>query len=198
MKECRKCGVLKELELFPTKNVNKDGRAAQCKECSKRYSTPEAKANRRKQLKFARINCSCLICGKAFKVIAVRDWCNKECLKQLRYRRYIDDWKCGIETGNNTNGQIKTYLKRYLREKYNNACSQCGWAEVNPASGNVPIEVDHIDGDWRNNVEENLRLLCPNCHSLTITYGALNKRPAERTKQRMCRKQFAGSEVYHG
>jgi hypothetical protein len=39
----------------------------------------------------------------------------------------------------------------------------------------VPIEVEHIDGDWRNSRVENLTLLCPNCHSLTATYRGLNR-----------------------
>ncbi|MFG2993177.1 HNH endonuclease [Streptomyces sp. NPDC048257] len=34
----------------------------------------------------------------------------------------------------------------------------------------LPLEVDHVDGDWRNNLPANLRLLCPNCHSTTDTY----------------------------
>lgn len=40
----------------------------------------------------------------------------------------------------------------------------------------LPLEVDHLDGDWRNNLPANLRLLCPNCHSATDTYRGRNKR----------------------
>ena len=39
----------------------------------------------------------------------------------------------------------------------------------------VPIEVDHKDGNVDNNSEENLRLLCPNCHALTPNFRNLNK-----------------------
>lgn len=52
---------------------------------------------------------------------------------------------------------------------------ECGWCEVNPISGKVPIELEHIDGDSNNNSLENLKLLCPNHHSLTPTYKYLNK-----------------------
>lgn len=36
------------------------------------------------------------------------------------------------------------------------------------------LEMDHIDGDRDNNDWDNLRLLCPNCHSQTDTYGSRN------------------------
>ncbi|MEU0403951.1 HNH endonuclease signature motif containing protein [Streptomyces sp. NPDC006197] len=39
----------------------------------------------------------------------------------------------------------------------------------------LPLEVDHIDGGWRNNRPENLRFLCPNCHSATDTYRGRGK-----------------------
>ena len=45
----------------------------------------------------------------------------------------------------------------------------------NPVTNNVPIQLDHIDGNSDNNSLDNLKLLCPNCHSLTPTFGALNK-----------------------
>ncbi|MGV8961879.1 MAG: HNH endonuclease signature motif containing protein [Candidatus Saccharimonadaceae bacterium] len=35
--------------------------------------------------------------------------------------------------------------------------------------------MDHIDGDSQNNTEINLRLICPNCHSLTESYRGANK-----------------------
>jgi hypothetical protein len=40
------------------------------------------------------------------------------------------------------------------------------------------LELDHIDGNYQNNALGNLRLMCPNCHSLTPTFRGRNKRPA--------------------
>lgn len=39
----------------------------------------------------------------------------------------------------------------------------------------IPLELDHVDGDKTNNLLENLRLLCPNCHALTPTYRGKNR-----------------------
>lgn len=50
-----------------------------------------------------------------------------------------------------------------------------GWGEKNPFTGNIPLEIEHLDGDYTNNKEENLAVLCPNCHSLTSTYKGTNK-----------------------
>ena len=65
-------------------------------------------------------------------------------------------------------------LRRYIFEKFQNKCCICGWSEINPYTNTLPLEIDHIDGDYTNNSEENLRLLCPNCHSLTSTYKGAN------------------------
>lgn len=50
-----------------------------------------------------------------------------------------------------------------------------GWGEVNPYTQTIPLEVEHIDGNYQNNTEDNLTILCPNCHSLTPTYKGANK-----------------------
>ena len=65
-------------------------------------------------------------------------------------------------------------IKRYLIDLYGDKCMECGWCEINQVTGKVPIELEHIDGDSENNSLENVKLLCPNCHSLTPTYKALN------------------------
>jgi len=69
---------------------------------------------------------------------------------------------------------VSDHVRRYLFEKCG-ACVLCGWAELNAWTGKSPLHVDDIDGDWRNHRPDNLRLLCPNCHALTSSYGALNR-----------------------
>ena len=39
----------------------------------------------------------------------------------------------------------------------------------------IPLELDHVNGDNKDNRFENLRLLCPNCHALTDTYRGKNR-----------------------
>ncbi|MEU5134905.1 MULTISPECIES: HNH endonuclease signature motif containing protein [Streptomyces] len=53
-------------------------------------------------------------------------------------------------------------------------CALCGTGPVWRGRP-LPLEVDHIDGNWRNNLQQNLRLLCPNCHSTTDTYRGRGK-----------------------
>lgn len=93
----------------------------------------------------------------------VRKYCSSKC--QQIYQREI-------KVNNNT-ASSRT-LKFYLIEKHGKSCMECGWDKVNPTTGNVPIELEHIDGNSENNNLDNLKLLCPNCHSLTPTYKALN------------------------
>ena len=70
--------------------------------------------------------------------------------------------------------EIFKYISTLL-EKYDEKCSLCGWRQKHPVTGTVPLEVDHLNGDSDNNSEENLRLLCPNCHSLSPNFRNLNK-----------------------
>lgn len=101
--------------------------------------------------------------------------CSHSCDKEHKKQIYIQKWKQGVIPGHCKYGEVSLYIKEYLRTKYNNECGRCGWKEIHPVTYKVPIQVEHIDGNWMNCNEENLIMLCPNCHSLTPTYGALNK-----------------------
>lgn len=51
-------------------------------------------------------------------------------------------------------------------------CSSCGLSDW--LGKPITLEVDHIDGNSKNNQLDNLRLLCLNCHSQTDTFRGRN------------------------
>ena len=118
----------------------------------------------------------CMVCNKQIRR-ANRKYCSIKCQWRYSYNQYIARWKQGLEDGNRgiTTHVLSGHLRRYLKEKYGEKCSVCGWSERNLSTSVVPLEVDHIDGNPENNKEENLRLICPNCHSLTSSFRNLNK-----------------------
>ena len=128
----------------------------------------------------------CIVCGKELDS-GKSLFCSNECRKKFeeqQYHDYIERWKKGEEPGHTPCYKIHKYVKRYLLEKYNNSCQECGWNKVNEHTGNIPLQIHHIDGDCTNNSEENLQLLCPNCHALTENFGSRNK-----NSKRVFRKQ---------
>ena len=116
----------------------------------------------------------CLVCEKAVNR-SNRQCCSRTCREQYKYLQYIEQWKAGKESPSSKFGQLSRYIHRYIWEKYKGVCARCGWNTPHPSSGIPPLEVEHIDGDWRNNQEANLILICPNCHALTFTFRARNK-----------------------
>lgn len=69
---------------------------------------------------------------------------------------------------------VTSQLKnRLILEGYKeNRCESCGIEEWNGAP--ISLELDHISGDRSDNSLQNLRILCPNCHSQTPTYRGRN------------------------
>ena len=103
------------------------------------------------------------------------------CQLDLQYTIYINRWKLGEVSGAKGEVEVSNHIRRYLHNKYDNKCCQCGWNEINIHTNKVPLEINHKDGNWRNNQESNLDLLCPNCHALTPNHGSRNKGHGRRT-----------------
>lgn len=150
-----------------------------CKSCGKETSNPKycsrkcstSVTNKTK----TKIKPNCLYCNKELPE-TFRKFCSNKCQGRYRRSNIIQQWKEGKISGLDSSiGIVINPVKTYLREKYGDACVLCGWSEVNPYTKKVPLIADHIDGNWQNNKEENLRLLCPNCDSLQKTYGGSNR-----------------------
>lgn len=106
-------------------------------------------------------------------------YCSIQCRKaheeQIKKHK-IDDWLNGKHSGMRGKTATAKWIKEYLISLHGEKCMQCDWDERNPFTGLIPIELEHIDGDFTNNKIENLLLLCPNCHSLTSSYKGANKK----------------------
>ncbi|HEC64608.1 MAG TPA: HNH endonuclease, partial [bacterium] len=116
----------------------------------------------------------CIECGKKLSWSG-KKYCNHRCQNDYQYKVYVASWKAGYKTGLMGKYSISKHIKRYLFEKYDSKCIKCGWSKVNKFTNKLPLEIEHIDGDYRNCTESNLILLCPSCHSLTRTYKGANK-----------------------
>lgn len=138
--------------------------------------TPRRKINEKEHFnKGTGVKKYCLNCGKELPNTA-KKYCSIECQHEFEYKQWIEEWKLGNKNGKIGNwGQLSHHLRRYIFEKFGNKCCKCGWGETNPYTGTIPLEIDHIDGNYENNSEDNLQLLCPNCHSLTETYRGANR-----------------------
>lgn len=121
----------------------------------------------------------CKNCQVESKKRSAKIYCSNACQKAYERKIRFEN----IEAGN-LEGIAERRIRDYLIAKHGAKCVKCGWDKVNPVTGKCPIELEHIDGNSQNNKLENLCLLCPNCHSLTPTYKALNK-GSGRHKRRM-------------
>ena len=117
-------------------------------------------------------NCLCG-CEKQCKTVKSKFY-SHECQQDYYYKLNIIDWRENKKFQRNESAYVPQFIRRYLFQKFGNKCCKCGWKEVNPATKKVPLQIDHINGDACDNREQNLQLLCPNCHSLTETFGSLN------------------------
>lgn len=126
------------------------GNAFCCSSCSATYN------NRHRE--YGKLKNKCIDCGTNVTKKSVR--C-RSCHHKQRKITDVELVKC--------DGR-----RRRLLISQNGAicevCKNTKWMGID-----IPLELDHIDGDHRNNSKSNLRIICPNCHAQTPTYKGKNK-----------------------
>jgi hypothetical protein len=115
---------------------------------------------------------NCLGCGNPYHPIrgSRGKYCSSQCHNKHRKELVYQKIESGTYRSLNSN-----FLRNYLIEKRGENCQLCGWDRINPVTKKCPLQVDHVDGNAENNHPTNIRLLCGSCHTLTPTYGNLNK-----------------------
>ena len=127
---------------------------------------------------------TCKHCGKehTWSRSSVGVYCSNKCQSLSQHNEKIKLWK------ENSTDPGTRVLRRYLLEQ-SQGCWECGITEW--MGKPITLELEHKDGDPYNNKEDNLCLLCPNCHSQTPTYKGKN-----RGRGRLARRERA-REDYH-
>lgn len=95
---------------------------------------------------------------------------------QLNVDKFNIDTSHMLHQGHNRGKEIKTFdelkrpdaIKKRLISERCHQCEKClltVWLDLP-----ITLELEHVDGNSRNNERPNLKLLCPNCHSQTSTW----------------------------
>jgi predicted RNA-binding Zn-ribbon protein involved in translation (DUF1610 family) len=113
---------------------------------------------------------NCLNCGKEHSIKRTHrnKFCDNVCQANYQFEQTI------LPRFHKGEVSIRRTLHRCLKHLHGYKCVECN----NDGTYNgkaLSLQLDHIDGDAGNNMPDNLRLLCPNCHSQTITFVAKNK-----------------------
>lgn len=124
----------------------------------------------------------CLNCGKEFehKGTTRNKFCCVKCQGEYKSKKIIEAWKNGEYKG--TPEYISKTIRDYLLERNGYKCELCGFEGYNKLTGKTILQIHHKDGDSGNNNEENLQVVCPNCHAMTDTYSNSGKRKSSRTR----------------
>jgi HNH endonuclease len=113
---------------------------------------------------------NCLNCNKHFTYghSTTGKFCSNRCSGEYKSTEHKQKFFSGL-----LKRIERATARKYLAEERGYNCEVCGISEHNGKK--LTLQVDHINGDPGNDHPDNLRLICPNCHSQTEFLGAANK-----------------------
>lgn len=141
----------------------------QCKHCDEQFETKQKlgghaikhiEGSRYSVSRKTKLEHECKMCEQP----TFNTYCSNSC--QMAWQReYIK--RPLFESG--AGGLNPDLVRLFLEEIHGPGCSCCKLTIWNNLP--IPLDIDHVDGNRKNNLPENLRLLCPNCHRQTETWG---------------------------
>lgn len=111
-------------------------------------------------------NCGIKLKRKTYK------FCSRSCEHRFKYCKNINLWLAGEQNGMRGKTSTRSWIKKYLIETRGHKCEICKTKKWNKLP--IPLILDHIDGYFKHNYENNLRLVCGNCDMQLSTYKNKN------------------------
>lgn len=147
--------------------TNRTNKGMSNKKIPRKYCSQEC--FRQRPTKYVGIFDTCVFCGLETKRTKIpKKYCSQKCFHQHTWETVT---RPALENGTFTPlRRSRPAYRRFLIERDGYKCSGCGVSEW--SGKHLPLDIDHIDGNNRNDLPENLRFLCPNCHRQTDTWGS--------------------------
>lgn len=95
--------------------------------------------------------------------------CQRDHQREHLYQRFVEG-----------NVHLRQTIKKLLLWKFGHKCFECGISDWRGTQ--ISLELDHVDGNAANNIPDNVRLLCPNCHSITSTWKGRNRGKGRKSR----------------